>query len=123
MKPWDSQVTFLVFQTFFRPHTPSPQVEGGAGEKMSSAPLDSGDVGWAPLRCRRLRSALDYSGFGLTVAGRPRHPDTPRRPFVQAVLGKGCPSRGQTKLRADATGSQRSRHLGVVPTALTRFAQ
>src|SRR4051812_30983548 len=60
MKPWGSQVTFLVFQTFFRPHTPSPQVEGCAGEKMSAVLLDSAEAGWVhsspptPSGCTRL---------------------------------------------------------------------
>src|SRR5688500_13881164 len=116
MKPWGSQVTFLAFQTFFRPHTPSPPVEGCAGEKRSYVPPDAGDVRWAPFDPPTPSGCTRLFGFRPRAAGRPGHPDTPRRPFVQAVLREGRPSRGQTKLRADATGPCRFRHLGAVPT-------
>src|SRR5919204_6384123 len=61
----------------------SPLVEVGCFERPA----------WMPTLLRldadALRDALDYSGFGHRAASRPSHLDTPRRPFVQAVLRKG----------------------------------
>ena len=41
--------------------------------------------------------------------------------FVRPAFARHA-LRGQTKLRADATGPARFRHLGVVPTCYSRFA-
>src|SRR6266702_1129799 len=89
MKPWGSQVTILVFQTFFRPPTPSPQVEGWAGEKMSLRLGTLSRTTGTSLGVR-LGVALDYSSCGtssLYARCRPTHLDTPRRSFVRTSFG------------------------------------
>src|SRR5437868_11027095 len=89
MKPWGSQATFLVFQTFFRPSTPAPQAEGWKGEKMSPPFFTLTPAAFTSLRVR-LRVALDYSSCGTSsprAACRPTNLDTPRRPFVRPSLG------------------------------------
>jgi hypothetical protein len=49
---------------------------------------------------KRLRDALDYSGFGLGTVSRPRYPDTPRRPFVTDIFSR----RTEARKRSGATG-------------------
>src|SRR5437763_17077246 len=97
MVRWRALVAFVVVPTVFRPEDPSAQVGGVRAKKCLLSRSTGVQLAGSTLCCRRLRSALDYSGFGPGAASRPSHPDTPRRPFVQAVLSEGSPLPGTDK--------------------------
>src|SRR5262245_11558969 len=105
MKPWGSQVTWAAFFPLLFPATEKMASRGSRGTAMSppgrrtdaATCLLHGCLGARLPMPPRLGGALDYSGFGLIAASRPSHPDTPRRPFVQAVLAEGSPLPGTDK--------------------------
>ena len=98
MKPWGSQVrNYVISNTDPIIVSSGNREDGEQGVEGDGNESPSARYGYRETPARtptsrpptRPRDALDYSGFGLRAAGRPSHPDTPRRPFVPAVLGEG----------------------------------